>query len=403
MSYTPVHQYNSHRTDTLIPSTRVFLNMTSRNTEIMLSLLQSALWGGPMSTTVDAGDDTEAVLREMRDHAVMFLPDSLPGDHPLWRQAQAENLVTNIRLAYVQQCCFDALDAVGINAIVLKGSAVALYYPKPERRSCGDIDLLVTDEDFERASRTLADLCGMEGYQSGRHVSFSMTGVSIELHWYFSDYAILDARLKAAIPRGRTAELFGMRFRMLPPVENGLAVLDHIRHHLVWGQLGMKQVVDWMMFVDGELKDEAAFEAFFREAGKYQLDMFAAAMTQMCRIYLGLPGEYSVFKDSALCEDLLACFIDSGNFGRKRENARSRTIGALTAMHGGVLRHLWREGAKNDADERRKTKLFRCSRQVLRYVRLGLKNGQGFVSLRQDLRESRRKARLFRQLGLKEE
>ena len=41
--------------------------------------------------------------------------------------------------------------AEGINAILLKGQGMARYYPNPLRRQCGDIDLYIGMEDYDKA------------------------------------------------------------------------------------------------------------------------------------------------------------------------------------------------------------------------------------------------------------
>lgn len=44
---------------------------------------------------------------------------------------------------YEQQEILELLQEAGIPAAVLKGSAAAVYYPKPDYRTMGDIDLIV--------------------------------------------------------------------------------------------------------------------------------------------------------------------------------------------------------------------------------------------------------------------
>ena len=73
----------------------------------------------------------------------------------------------------------------------------------------------------------------------------------------------------------------------LPDPVNGLVILEHISQHLVNG-LGLRQIIDWMMFTDKCLPDEKWPE--FREmAQKTGMEKLAVVVTRMCEIYLGLP------------------------------------------------------------------------------------------------------------------
>ena len=72
-----------------------------------------------------------------------------------------------------------------VQAVVLKGLAAAIYYPKPLRRAMGDIDVIVRPEDFAAAYHafqsygyiTVDPLTGND-----RHVHFKRNGITIELH-----------------------------------------------------------------------------------------------------------------------------------------------------------------------------------------------------------------------------
>ena len=43
---------------------------------------------------------------------------------------------------------------------------------------------------------------------------------------------------------------------MFPPLENGLVLLGHINQHLEEG-LGLRQILDWALYVDKALDDDA--------------------------------------------------------------------------------------------------------------------------------------------------
>ena len=88
---------------------------------------------------------------------------------------------TNQDLALAEIC--EAFSEAGIAHMPLKGSVVKRYYPLPELRYSGDFDILVHEEDMERASAILIEngfTCGSKGI--GAHDIFARDKLHIELH-----------------------------------------------------------------------------------------------------------------------------------------------------------------------------------------------------------------------------
>ena len=61
---------------------------------------------------------------------------------------------------------------------------------------------------------------------------------------------------------------------------NGLVLLDHVRYHLQGG-LGIRQIIDWMMFVHANLNDETWETGFAQLARGAGLETLAVTMTSM--------------------------------------------------------------------------------------------------------------------------
>lgn len=248
----------------------------------------------------------------------------------------ALNIYTYSSLVKKQKQILDAFKAKNIPVVVVKGTSAAKYYPKPQLRTMGDIDLLVTPEDYENAVVCLLSIgcvetTGDAEEKRGRHRSFHYNGVSIELHHYFSlvsdkDKAdALDSILFDAISPNSTE---------LPDVENGLVLLSHIRQHLEDG-LGLRQIIDWFMFVRACLDDEMWYSSFQEKAQLTGLETLAKTVTRMCQVYLGLTTENITWckdADEAVCEDLMQYVIDCGNFGRSRKLVESGSTSKLPSL-----------------------------------------------------------------------
>ena len=118
---------------------------------------------------------------------------------------------------------------------------------------------------------------------------------------------------------------------VLPDPINGLVILEHIGQHLEEG-LGLRQVLDWMMFANSCLSDEQ-WPEFRAMAAKTGLEKLAITTTRMCEMFLGLPKrQWCSETDDNLCEVLMEYILNCGNFGAKREYLGFRSEKLLSYM-----------------------------------------------------------------------
>ena len=210
-----------------------------------------------------------AVRAELEAQSVIGYPanavESLglsPADQAEYLARAGKNLSIWYRLMMAQDSVLAEFRQAGIPVAVLKGAAAAANYPQPNSRSMGDIDLIVPPNHFEQAF-SLMERLGWENDTeleiNPRHAGFEKAGCpEIELHRYFSTCTnkqqahFLDQAIYDAIPRAEWTDVAGFSVPVLPPLENGLVLLAHVNQHLGSG-LGLRQILDWQMFVDARL------------------------------------------------------------------------------------------------------------------------------------------------------
>ena len=71
-----------------------------------------------------------------------------------------------------------------VNAVLVKGQGIAQCYEKPLWRSSGDIDLLLSDSNYDNAKKVLMPLATEveTEYTSFKHVGMTINGWVVELH-----------------------------------------------------------------------------------------------------------------------------------------------------------------------------------------------------------------------------
>lgn len=382
----------------------------------VLSLLRSSLWGEnrfPYHTPEDA--DWDAIYKEMQHQTVQYLAaDLLARENPAKSQqyvtCTAKNMMRWYKIMQEQQNICRLLESSGIACAVVKGAAAACCYPQPSCRVMGDIDLLVNPIDFDRTCQIIsqgADYLG-ENY---RHKEYRRNDVTVEIHRAFGTFRdprkneLLDKRIFGAISFAQTVTTENYSFFSLPTTENGLVLLTHIDVHLENG-LGLRQIIDWMMFVDKELSDEywnTEFAPFVRQLGRETL---AITVTRMCQMYLGLRTNITWCSgaDESLCYELMEYIFYQGNFGRKNQSGFNRAASVISASGNlfSFFRILQHRGCLNWKALSRYPYLkpFAWLYQLIRYILHGLRAEHPILFLRNAINRSKSQANFLEALGV---
>lgn len=364
--------------------------------EELFDVIKLALWGDGSAIA------NQDVFREMKLHAIAALPASCL--HSLSMSSELEGEWKRFILQHISfntQCCYEQSKLpISVPYVVLKGTSAAKYYPYPLYRSMGDIDIMTKREDFDTACRELVG----SGYtiikDIDKEISLTRNGICIDLHRQFAslnnpDYVkFLDDLIIENINPAH----------VLPDPINGLVLLNHINQHLESG-LGLRQIIDWMMFVDKCLPDDKWSE-FYDLVNRIDLVKLAVVCTRMCEIYMGLPHrEWSADADSVLCEQLMDYVMACGNFGNKKTAEADISAGVLAHMISlkASFRLLQRQGLVNwkAAKENKLLRLFAWIYQLFRYTSRGLRRDHAFSRLKAEYAAAQKKKTLFDALGVK--
>ncbi len=379
--------------------------------ETLLQLIRKSQFQTGIIQSDLTKEEWDEVYKEALSQSVLgIVSNEVPQEvatEPKWQQAGYRRTASYIRYCHAETELKRVLDEAKIPFVVLKGNAAAIYYRQPDRRMMGDIDFIVPRSMFPSAMEVLKEhgyRTDMEFKPPERHAGFYKDGVRFELHHHFS-YEDLD--IEEYVIRGlderSMAQIGGHEFPMLPPLANGLVLLAHARCHLQSG-MGLRQVIDWMMYVEHHLTDLFWREEFGRAAKSKGLDQLAKVMTRMCQKYLGLTEAVTWCRDveDSLCDEFLEVVLDSGNFGRKHgEGSKIETVSSNMRQKG-LFHWLQYAGEFNwkAYQKHHWLKPFCWFYQIFRYLSQGVKTKRNAKQLSGDFSRSKRKAKLLTKIGI---
>lgn len=314
----------------------------------LLALIKTALFNLRLEIPDDANWDNIFNSAKAQSIVSLLAPYVPVNQRNKWLEVSFQNKAYFMRMLHEQNTLVNLFKANIIPFVIIKGTAAAVYFPSPASRTYGDIDIYLSEEHFEFAKSLLES----NGYKyiddEDRHYEYIKNGIEVELHSKFGSnhYNDIEHILINGLSNTVECQVCNSLFPVLPTYENGLVLLGHIMMHLKTSGIGLRQIIDWMMFVHKELDDSAWFESFRPFASEAGLEKLALTVTFMCKKWLGLPNDISWCDnaDEELADQLLIRVLDDGNFGRDRAPFESvkRSI-----RKEGFFKYLQRVGMEN--------------------------------------------------------
>lgn len=377
--------------------------------------------------------DWEQIFQEMSAQTVAALAVDWIVSNPTveaelkrkWRNAAVITVRRWLQVMSGQEELTKLLDREQIEFAIIKGAAAAICYPDPAYRTMGDVDFIVKKERIREVYELLLkngyenfgcneiSMTDKEDLEHFHHVELMKNGVEFELHWGLPlkrQSRELEARISELLHEGldhtEVRMLEGYHVVMFPMALNGLILLRHIMQHLQDRNLGLRQIVDWMMFVNENLDDETWEQGFCQVMQTAGLEALAIHVTRMCQLYLGLREDGISWCGAAephVCGEILGCVMEVGNYGLK---AAESDRGMRTMMKYrnifSLLKSLHSNGMKNWDLAGRYFFLrpFAGVYQAGRYIKLTFQKEAPLKSLSGIYRKSKRHESMLRSLNI---
>ena len=380
----------------------------TKEQSLLLELIKQSQFGSSNLINFD-GIDMDSLYVEALQHAVLGLvAPEIPLElrNEKWNQAIFKQKASYIRYCNEQGDLIYVLNEAFVPFVILKGNASAFYYKDPSRRMMGDIDFLVIPDKYEQAKKVLSNSGFEIDHDNGRHVAYRKNNQIYELHHHFSHNIDIESFIKDGLNKRVTVSIDGFAFPMLPKLANGLVLLDHIRNHIK-AAIGLRQIIDWMMYVFSIQDNDYWINHFLPVAKSKGLYTLAITLTRMCQVYLGLPDCYSWCNESddELCRKILEMILNSGNFGVKNgQGAIIESVSTRVRMSG-ILPWLQNTGESNwKAYHKHKwLKPFCWLYQLFRYFHRVLISKRKISLLKRDLKQSKHRYEILKELDVFDE
>lgn len=304
---------------------------------MFLELLQVALGNKETLSRKPSSEEWEALYCEARRQSVLGVClEALQRDEGQW--AERNGMPIDLKLRWIakgekivdenkkldqqcQQLC-EKLHSSHRPCCILKGQGVARFYPHPQWRQSGDIDVWVPDDRDELVKMTRR-VTGKHEEVTYHHTDFRVfPDTPVELHFtpswmcrpvynrrlqrWFADKATTECDW-SRIDKDQTS---GVPFPISTLEFNVLFILVHIFRHVLDEGIGMRQIIDYYYVL------KAAEGKIRPDLSRLGMQRFTGGLMWMMREALGLPEQWMIAKpDEKRGRWLLNEVLVAGNFG----------------------------------------------------------------------------------------
>ena len=239
--------------------------------KVFFSILRAALWGTPVEVP-EGFTQWGAIMKLAKTQALVGLVaevlltrrelrDSLPAKFvERLQDIPMTNVGMHSQMNMTLQLLVMTLRKAGIEPVLLKGQGLSRYYPTPELRQCGDIDIYVGEENYEKAYDAMLTIVSEIENKSRiwdrMHYDAKIGHVMVEVHYKADEiYSRRGARLyKDIMETGLSKDLCPQRFGeidVMTPNDtyNAFYIFGHLWRHFSSSGVGLRQFCDWACFL----------------------------------------------------------------------------------------------------------------------------------------------------------
>lgn len=316
---------------------------------VFLQFLKAGLWNQvPQVERPLDNDEWNALLQMAMKQAVMGLVfdgvSLLPAEVKPPRKGMMWWLKYEMKLANVNRDLARHAEETaalfrehGIRAIMVKGLAVAEYYPFPLHRNSGDIDLWVAEEQYHEACEVVKTL-NPDNFAIGKeHANAEIGKWVLELHSSLTHSHLLPVSQRAhrwltENVQKTDGQIYG--FDCPNQHFHTIFVFFHFFQHFIQSGVGFRHLCDWCrcLHVTAGQWDEEWLHKTLKSIGLLKPWLVFGYVAVK---YMDLPREsmplYRDYSDRH-AQRLIEAMFDEGNFGYHSEHRQLNASGSYVAF-----------------------------------------------------------------------
>jgi hypothetical protein len=178
----------------------------------------------------------------------------------------------------VQEAIVELMDKSGIKTLVLKGTHTAQYYPQPELREFGDLDLYFYNKHDEADMLAEKRLRVTVSNEAHHHSKYNYRGVTVESHYDF-----LNTHYP---PSNRSYEKM-LKEQVGTATFEVLFLLRHMAGHFAASRITLRDLVDWALTCQA-LRDKADWALVDKSIEDFGMTDFVAVLNAIAEQRLGI-------------------------------------------------------------------------------------------------------------------
>lgn len=317
------------------------------NTQAFFALVKAGLWEQNVRLSQYNNIDYYAIMRIAEEQSIIGLVTAgleIVSDVKIQKEVLLQFVGSTLQIekqnnamnAFIADLIIK-LRKEDVYVILVKGQGIAQCYEKPLWRSSGDVDLLLSESNYERAKEFLTPLAAdvETEYTHFKHQGMTVDGWVVELHGTL--HSRLSKRVDNGIDEVQKDVFYGGNVRswdngctqvLLPSPDNDVIfVFTHILHHFFFEGIGLRQICDWcrLLWTYRDSLNHGLLESRIRKMGLMtEWKAFAAFAVK----WLGMPAEAMPLLDSSNVQefkkferkaDKICKFVlEVGNFGHNK-------------------------------------------------------------------------------------
>ena len=240
---------------------------------------------------------------------------------------------TNVRMNRFIAELMEQLRAQGIKACLVKGQGIAQCYERPLWRACGDVDLLLDAENYDKAKAFLPTIASKVEKEdsSVKHLAMTIGSWEVELHGTLRGG--VSEQMDRMIDEVQVETCSNDQVRIwnnngtevpLPTMDNDIIfIFTHFLKHFFKGGIGLRQICDWCRLL-WTYRDSIDLKLLARRLDDMGLRSEWKAFAAFAVQDLGMPVEAMPFYDAAprwkrKARRIRAFILRVGNFGHNRD------------------------------------------------------------------------------------